>query len=385
MAKFARQLAKPSLYSYLAPRLGLVILVLFVLQYLSAFFFAQIGFNAPVPGWVSWYVVQTVHFWVGIALSVVVGMKAGTALGKLLRRDAWEPGPGAGWSWFNSLVSIGLVLCFATLFVTGLGMSFRLYYLWGEIPIVQLRWLETHYWAFTLVPPLFVLHLLRYFKPAWRVAWPAGARPTGGTPPLAGRRTLLGLTIGGAAALTFALNFWPLGRLRFLAGPAIEDGYPVETVLGMSGPIDPAAWRLAVTGDVARPLALRYEEILRLPMETHEIRLSCVTGWTTVQRWTGVLLRTVLEQAGAAADWQHVDFRGASGYHWAWWRDDLTPQALLVVSVDGKPISHNHGFPLRLIAPNRPGQNNVKQLVELVVSREPAPPKGGDLRIFAGS
>ena len=42
---------------------------------------------------------------------------------------------------------------------------------------------------------------------------------------------------------------------------------------------------------------------------------------------------------------------------------------LLALELDGEPLHLDHGFPARLIAPNRPGVGQTKWVSELVVRR----------------
>jgi DMSO/TMAO reductase YedYZ molybdopterin-dependent catalytic subunit len=41
---------------------------------------------------------------------------------------------------------------------------------------------------------------------------------------------------------------------------------------------------------------------------------------------------------------------------------------LLALELDGEPLALDHGFPLRLIAPNRPGVQQTKWINKVVVS-----------------
>lgn len=47
------------------------------------------------------------------------------------------------------------------------------------------------------------------------------------------------------------------------------------------------------------------------------------------------------------------------------WRDPLT---LLALGLNGEPLALDHGYPCRLIAPNRPGVMQTKWVHRLVVS-----------------
>ena len=43
------------------------------------------------------------------------------------------------------------------------------------------------------------------------------------------------------------------------------------------------------------------------------------------------------------------------------------PDTLLALEVAGEPLSLDHGFPLRLIGPNRPGVLQTKWVTQVVV------------------
>ena len=43
------------------------------------------------------------------------------------------------------------------------------------------------------------------------------------------------------------------------------------------------------------------------------------------------------------------------------------PDTLLALRVDGEPLALDHGYPVRLIGPNRPGVMQTKWVTELVV------------------
>jgi DMSO/TMAO reductase YedYZ molybdopterin-dependent catalytic subunit len=87
--------------------------------------------------------------------------------------------------------------------------------------------------------------------------------------------------------------------------------------------------------------------------------IACVEGWSKSARWTGVRVRDLVERAGAppgtALRVVSLERRGAyrvmemgGGY-----TDD--PLSLLALRLGGEVLSLDHGFPARIIAPNRPG------------------------------
>jgi DMSO/TMAO reductase YedYZ molybdopterin-dependent catalytic subunit len=130
-------------------------------------------------------------------------------------------------------------------------------------------------------------------------------------------------------------------------------------------------YRLRVEGRVAAPLTLTLDELQAMARHSAELPIACVEGWSYSSRWTGVRLRDLLAMAGAAPDAevniesleQHSPYRVSFVNHFQA-RDRDT---LLATHLDGQPLSADHGFPLRLIGPNRPGVNQTKWVTKVVV------------------
>jgi DMSO/TMAO reductase YedYZ molybdopterin-dependent catalytic subunit len=92
--------------------------------------------------------------------------------------------------------------------------------------------------------------------------------------------------------------------------------------------LDAAGFRLAVSGRVARPLALALPDIRRLPARTLRVTMECAGNgrglmsprypsmpWlhegVSTAEWTGAPLRHVLEEAGLEPDAVDIAFLGA--------------------------------------------------------------------------
>jgi len=135
--------------------------------------------------------------------------------------------------------------------------------------------------------------------------------------------------------------------------------------------LDPALWRLRVSGEVERELVLSAEALLALPRVSREAVLDCTGGWYTVQRWSGVPVLDLLALAGLRPGARSLQVRSATGYSR---RFPLAAAKglLLATHVEGDVLSAAHGFPLRLVAPGYRGYHWVKWVVELRVSRDPA-------------
>ena len=194
------------------------------------------------------------------------------------------------------------------------------------------------------------------------------------------RRGLL-TTVAAASGIltltTIGQTVRPLRRLGLLAprDPATgPQGRPVNRGAANAGVVDLAqspSYRLEVTGRVARPLSLDLKDLRALPAHDTVLPIACVEGWSFSAPWSGVRIRDLLEMAGAEPDRtiliESLEPQGA------YRTSTLNPgqaadrDTLLALSLDGETLALDHGFPCRLIAPNRPGVLQTKWVSRVVV------------------
>jgi Oxidoreductase molybdopterin binding domain len=237
---------------------------------------------------------------------------------------------------------------------------------------------RAHFWAAWITIGALVVHV----GAKTGATWAAVRRPALPPDPAAAaeRRSFLGAAAAGAAALVVATaggTVAPLARLSFLAPRDPHDGpqgLAVNKSAGAAG-VEAAAldegYRLAVDGDVDRPLALSLADLRDMPAREATLPIACVEGWSASARWRGVPVRDLLERAGAppgarvtveslqeGGRYRTSELAGAQ-------LDDA--DTLLALDLDGEPLHLDHGFPVRLIAPNRPGVLQTKWVGRLVV------------------
>ena len=136
-------------------------------------------------------------------------------------------------------------------------------------------------------------------------------------------------------------------------------------------PLDPASYRLAVTGRVDTPLELPVEAVDAGDAE--RALLDCTSGWYTVQDWRGTRVGDLLDAAdGPTEDATHVRFVSVTGYRWTLPLEEAR-DALLATHVGGERLSHGHGAPVRLVAPGRRGFQWVKWVTRVEVRAGPDP------------
>jgi hypothetical protein len=164
-----------------------------------------------------------------------------------------------------------------------------------------------------------------------------------------------------------------LRRLALLA-PRDPADRPVNRSARNAGVLDAVSspdYRLRVEGRVATPLTLTLDQLRALPAHEADLPIACVEGWSYSARWTGVRLRDLLRMAGAPAGAMvHVEsLEQRSPYRIALVNRAQAHDAdtLLATHLDGAVLSPDHGYPLRLIGPDRPGVNQTKWVTRVVV------------------
>jgi hypothetical protein len=126
-------------------------------------------------------------------------------------------------------------------------------------------------------------------------------------------------------------------------------------------------YRLSIVG--SKSFELSTAEIEALPAVDHVFPLACVEGWSVSARWVGPTLLSLVERAGGNSD---------STVHLASIEPDgiynnstiFGPQlraAILATHLNGERLTIDHGYPVRLIAPNRAGVLNTKWLKTIEV------------------
>jgi DMSO/TMAO reductase YedYZ molybdopterin-dependent catalytic subunit len=211
------------------------------------------------------------------------------------------------------------------------------------------------------------------------VAAPEPRAPSDGADPVARRRflTAVGATSGLLVATVAGQTIAPLRRLALLA-PRHPDvgvqGFPVNKSAGSAGVRHTStspAYRLEVVGRVSRTLSLTVDQIRALPQRSATLPIACVEGWSASRRWTGVPLRDLLVRAGAPAG-SSVTVHSLEP-HGLYAQADVDaaqsadPDTLLALLVDGQPLALDHGYPIRLIGPDRPGVMQTKWVTRIVV------------------
>jgi DMSO/TMAO reductase YedYZ molybdopterin-dependent catalytic subunit len=106
--------------------------------------------------------------------------------------------------------------------------------------------------------------------------------------------------------------------------------------------------------------------------QRHEdLPIACVEGWSAGGTWTGVRVRDLLDLVGAprGSDVLVVSLQERGPFRATTLQGNFADddRTLLALALDGEPLALDHGYPCRLIAPNRPGVLQTKWVGRLEV------------------
>ena len=200
---------------------------------------------------------------------------------------------------------------------------------------------------------------------------------TADTAPLSRRALVRGsLLAAGVAVLATAGSAVPLLRRVSVFGVRSGDGpggIPINKSAHAAGVVATALlpdYRLRLRHG-SRELLFSRDQLEALRQRSGNLPIACVEGWSASGTWTGVRLRDLLDLAGAprGRDVRFTSLQQHGPYRVttlpAQFADD--PLTLVALGLDGEALALDHGYPCRLIAPDRPGVLQTKWLAQVEV------------------
>ncbi|HET9409598.1 MAG TPA: molybdopterin-dependent oxidoreductase [Candidatus Sulfotelmatobacter sp.] len=128
-------------------------------------------------------------------------------------------------------------------------------------------------------------------------------------------------------------------------------------------------WTLTVSGAVQKPGEYTLAQVQALPRFRQNTRHVCVEGWDVIGRFGGARLSDFLNLIGADPTAGFITVECADDYYES--LDMATarhPQTLLCYEMYDRPLTREHGAPLRLNVPTKVGYKQAKYLTDLKVT-----------------
>jgi len=322
--------------------------------------FALVGL-AAATGLTSFWVghpSDAVVFWThavaGLSIPPLLFVKFRRVAGRVRDRRAWDRA---------TPLSLALAAVAVAAAATGVAWAVGV-----AVPLGFWTLLNLHILFGLLLVPLLLVHLRARYRPLRRTD-------------LRGRRVALQYAgVVAVAGTTSALLRWlatlfrtPAATRRFTGSRALDDDadLPVTSwVADDPDPVDPTTWTCSIDGLVERPLELGVDDLD--PTAERRVLLDCTSGWYAERDWRGVRLGDLLDAAGVRGDTAWVTVRSVTGYRWSLPLDEARG-AVLATHLSGERLDHGHGYPVRLVAPDRRGFQWVKWVDGIEVRRRPDP------------
>jgi DMSO/TMAO reductase YedYZ molybdopterin-dependent catalytic subunit len=158
--------------------------------------------------------------------------------------------------------------------------------------------------------------------------------------------------------------------------------------------VDPATYHLKITGLVDKPRSYSLDDLRRMGGAELVAGFECsgnrrpLQGLCSNGKWTGIRLKTLLDQAGVKSEAREIVLFGADHaeeevefrtqkykveqqYGRSLSRDKaLSSEPFLAYALNGEPLTRHQGFPLRLLVPGWYGAPNVKWLSQIHAQEE---------------
>lgn len=193
------------------------------------------------------------------------------------------------------------------------------------------------------------------------------------------RRGLLRATWGSAAIAALATAGGTVPWLRDVSIFAVRSGegpqgVPVNKSAVAAGVVEAAMspdYRLRVQHG-ARSVTLTRADLAALTQRTERLPISCVEGWSATADWTGVRVRDLLDlvEAPRGSEVAVVSLQERGAFRRTTLQGNFADddRTLLALAIGGEDLNLDHGYPARLIAPNRPGVLQTKWVTRLEVA-----------------
>jgi DMSO/TMAO reductase YedYZ molybdopterin-dependent catalytic subunit len=210
------------------------------------------------------------------------------------------------------------------------------------------------------------------------------------------RRSRRGFLIGGAASIAGIASYewltraaeednvpWPQRRVlelnekiahSYLSDRHRMPEYPADKIsylkpngdIGLGPDFDVSDWRLKVSFAGMPSLELQLSDIQALPKTEMITRFCCIEGWSVVTSWAGArfsdFTRKFFPPGRALPSYVYLTTPDEEYYVGLDSKSAMHPQTLLAYEHNGKPLTSDHGAPLRLAIPVKYGIKSIKRI-----------------------
>ncbi len=139
---------------------------------------------------------------------------------------------------------------------------------------------------------------------------------------------------------------------RIPPGQWISEKFPVLHY-GSVPRIDVSKWRFMITGLVEKDIELELDEFKKLPRVKVKADIHCVTTWSKLDTiWEGVSTTELKKLVKILPEAKHVVVHAEQGFTTNLTLEEFFKKdVLFAMYYDNKPLTPEHGYPVRLVVP----------------------------------
>lgn len=185
-----------------------------------------------------------------------------------------------------------------------------------------------------------------------------------------GRRAFLATVFTGLGALVLLSRASGVTRAVSKVTESVlpDGGWRIYAIQSPMPVFEPATYTLKITGEVEEPMELSWDEVLDWPAHKSTSDFHCVTGWSVMDvRWKGILPKEIVERVRPTSKAKFVTMYSLEEPYVDQVTMDqfLHEDNVLAHTMDGEPLTREHGSPLRMVLPQMYGYKGVKWVKEL--------------------
>ncbi len=185
-----------------------------------------------------------------------------------------------------------------------------------------------------------------------------------------------------------AISMTPIADLK---GIIVPNGLHFTRTHNGVAHVNPNKWRLMIHGLVEKPIVLTLDQLKRYPSESRILFMECpsnsaaewkgpqfgtaqfVKGMMSCAQWTGVRLKTILDELGLKPEAKWMLAEGGDGSEMSRTLpiEKVLDDVMIVYAQNGEALRNEQGYPVRLMAPGWEANLCVKWLKRLEFGDKP--------------
>jgi len=132
-----------------------------------------------------------------------------------------------------------------------------------------------------------------------------------------------------------------------------------------------ATYKLTIDGEVENPVALSWNDYMKLPKTVSVSDFHCVEGWSVMDcKWEGICIKDIEKLVKPKDVARAVTFECADNYTTSLFREELSGNdVLLAYKLNDALLEEGYGFPVRLVVPSKYAYKSALWVVHLRFTR----------------